>query len=105
MPDIDLTTDAVPEQVLEIIRRWRTSLDGGHQARHDRLRRRDEIFEITTYRSESYQPRSRKPDIRYGTSLVADLGAAGLTINAMAARLPSFELVDPSAGSPRWPSG
>ena len=97
--DTDLTTDAVPEQVLEIIQRWAdkvwtVGIDFGTIG----LRKGDEIFEITTYRSESYQARSRKPDVRYGTSLVADLERRDFTINAMAARLPSFELVDPFGG-------
>ena len=57
-----------------------------------------DIFEITTYRSESYGPRSRKPDVKYGTSLDEDLIRRDFTINAMAARLPSYELVDPFGG-------
>src|SRR3984957_15098285 len=99
LQDIDLTTDAVPEQVLEIVegwadKVWTVGIDFGTIG----LRKRDDIFEITTYRSESYQPRSRKPDVRYGTSLVADRERRDFTINAMAARLPSFELVDPFGG-------
>jgi poly(A) polymerase len=97
--DMDLTTDAVPEQVLEIIRPWADKFwTVGIEFGTIGLRKRDEIFEITTYRSESYQARSRKPDVRYGTSLVADLARRDFTINAMAARLPSFELVDPFGG-------
>ena len=62
------------------------------------LRKGDEIFEITTYRSEAYDRASRKPEVKYGTSLVADLERRDFTINAMAARLPAFELVDPFGG-------
>ena len=99
LQDIDLTTDAVPEQVIEIIRPWADKFwTVGIEFGTIGLRKRDEIFEITTYRSESYQARSRKPDVRYGTSLVADLARRDFTINAMAARLPSFELVDPFGG-------
>jgi len=99
LQDIDLTTDAVPEQVLEIIGPWADKVwTVGIEFGTIGLRKRDDIFEITTYRSESYQPRSRKPDVRYGTSLVADLERRDFTINAMAARLPSFELVDPFGG-------
>jgi poly(A) polymerase len=97
--DFDLTTDAVPERVLEITRSWAdktwtVGIDFGTIG----LRKRDWTFEITTYRSESYGPRSRKPDVRYGTSLEADLARRDFSINAMAARLPSFELVDPFGG-------
>ena len=97
--DLDLTTDAVPERVLEIIgdwadKTWTVGIDFGTIG----LRRGETVFEITTYRSERYGPRSRKPHVRYGTSLEEDLVRRDFTINAMAARLPSYELVDPFGG-------
>ena len=97
--DLDMTTDAVPERVLAITRKWAdktwtVGIDFGTVG----LRKGDDIFEITTYRSESYGPRSRKPDVTYGTSLEEDLARRDFTINAMAARLPSYELADPFDG-------
>ena len=97
--DLDLTTDAVPERVLEITRAWADKTwTVGIEFGTVGLRKGDEIFEITTYRSEAYDRASRKPEVKYGTSLVADLERRDFTINAMAARLPSFELVDPFGG-------
>src|ERR1700739_3135695 len=97
--DLDLTTDATPERVLKITRRWADKTwTVGIEFGTIGLRKRDEIFEITTYRSEAYDRTSRKPEVKYGTSLVADLERRDFTINAMAARLPSFELVDPFGG-------
>jgi poly(A) polymerase len=97
--DLDLTTDAVPERVLEITRAWADKTwTVGIEFGTVGLRKRDEIFEITTYRSEAYDRASRKPAVRYGTSLVDDLERRDFTINAMAARLPSLELVDPFGG-------
>jgi poly(A) polymerase len=97
--DLDLTTDATPERVLEITRDWADKTwEVGIAFGTIGLRKGDAIFEITTYRSESYAPRSRKPDVKYGTSLTEDLVRRDFTINAMAARLPSFELVDPFGG-------
>src|SRR5215471_15943608 len=97
--DLDLTTDAVPERVLELISKWAdktwtVGIDFGTIG----LRKGDTVFEITTYRSEQYGPRSRKPEVRYGTSLEEDLARRDFTINAMAARLPSYELADPFGG-------
>jgi len=97
--DLDLTTDAVPDRILEITgawadRTWTVGIEFGTVG----LRKRDDIFEITTYRSEAYDRTSRKPAVKYGTSLVGDLERRDFTINAMAARLPSFELVDPFGG-------
>ena len=74
---------------------WETGIEFGTVG----LRKGDVILEITTYRSETYVPGSRKPaGVRYGTSLEADLRRRDFTVNAMAARLPSMELVDPFGG-------
>src|SRR6266700_2566462 len=97
--DLDLTTDATPAEVLEITRGWADKTwTIGIEFGTVGLRKRDAIFEITTYRSEAYVRGSRKPEVRYGTSLVDDLLRRDFTINAMAARLPSYELVDPFDG-------
>jgi poly(A) polymerase len=97
--DLDLTTDAVPEKVLAIVRPWADKTwTVGIAFGTIGLRKRDQIFEITTYRSEAYDRDSRKPAVRYGTSLAGDLERRDFTINAMAARLPSYELADPFGG-------
>jgi poly(A) polymerase len=97
--DLDLTTDAVPERILAITRAWADKTwTVGIEFGTIGLRKRDDIFEITTYRSDAYDRTSRKPAVSYGTSLVRDLERRDFTINAMAARLPSFELVDPFGG-------
>ncbi|HLH59732.1 MAG TPA: CCA tRNA nucleotidyltransferase [Streptosporangiaceae bacterium] len=97
--DLDLTTDATPQEVLGIVGGWADNLwtvgiDFGTVG----LRKDGAIFEITTYRSEEYAPRSRKPGVRYGRSLEEDLRRRDFTVNAMAARLPGYELVDPFGG-------
>jgi poly(A) polymerase len=97
--DLDLTTDATPEEVLEITRGWADrTWTLGIEFGTIGLRKRDVIFEITTYRSEAYDRTSRKPEVKYGTSLIEDLRRRDFTMNAMAARLPSYELVDPFDG-------
>jgi poly(A) polymerase len=98
--DLDLATDATPPQVLALVRDWADSIwETGIAFGTVGLRKGGKIFEITTYRSETYEPGSRKPaGVRYGTSLEADLRRRDFTVNAMAARLPSMELVDPFGG-------
>jgi len=97
--DVDLTTDARPEQVLEIGRRWADSVwPVGLEFGTVGLRKDERNFEITTYRSERYAADSRKPDVQYGTSLTEDLRRRDFTVNAMAARLPGYELADPFGG-------
>ncbi len=97
--DLDLTTDATPDQVLEMTqgwadRTWTVGIAFGTVG----LRKGNSVFEITTYRSEQYGRTSRRPDVQYGRSLEEDLGRRDFTINAMAARLPDYEFIDPYRG-------
>jgi poly(A) polymerase len=97
--DLDLTTDAPPDEILTIIEGWadavwKIGIDFGTIG----ARKGNWSLEITTYRSEEYDPDSRKPTVRYGTSLTGDLGRRDFTVNAMAIRLPGHELVDPFGG-------
>src|SRR5437868_4247652 len=83
--DLDLTTDARPEQVLEIVRDWADSIwtigiDFGTVG----VRKNGWLLEVTTYRSESYDARSRKPEVMYGETLEADLERRDFAVNAMA---------------------
>lgn len=93
--DLDLTTDARPEQVMDITGEWADAIwPVGVRFGTVGLRKGLVLFEITTYRSEHYDPDSRKPDVQYETSLSADLSRRDFTVNAMAARLPGLDLVD-----------
>ena len=88
--DLDLTTDATPERVMEITAGWADKVwPIGIEFGTVGLRKGGRTLEITTYRSESYRPKSRKPAVQYGTSLEDDLARRDFTINAMAARLPA----------------
>ncbi|WP_116247536.1 CCA tRNA nucleotidyltransferase [Nocardiopsis sp. FIRDI 009] len=97
--DVDLTTDAVPQRILEIVDGWADSVwTVGIEFGTVGLRKRGLQLEITTYRSESYSPKSRKPDVNYGTDIHDDLLRRDFTVNAMAVRLPGQEFVDPFGG-------
>ncbi len=97
--DLDLTTDAPPQRVIEMTRGWADQVwTIGIGFGTVGLRKDGTDFEITTYRSEHYERGSRKPDVTYGTSLEDDLARRDFTVNAMAARLPGYDLVDPFGG-------
>ncbi len=97
--DLDLTTDAPPPRVLEIISGWADQVwTIGIEFGTVGLRKDSYTFEITTYRSERYDRTSRKPVVEYGTSLTDDLARRDFTVNAMASRLPGYRLVDPFGG-------
>ncbi len=97
--DLDLTTDAPPERVLELVadwadQTWTLGIEFGTIG----LRKGSTIFEITTYRSDRYDRSSRKPIVQYGKSLEDDLARRDFTVNAMASRLPGHQLIDPFGG-------
>jgi poly(A) polymerase len=97
--DLDLTTDATPDQVLDITRNWADSTwTVGIAFGTVGLRKGNTVFEITTYRSEQYGRTSRKPDVQYGKSLEEDLGRRDFSVSAMAARLPGYDFTDPFGG-------
>src|SRR5512139_1379905 len=97
--DLDLTTDARPERVLELVEDWADTVwTIGIEFGTVGLRKGRYQLEITTYRSESYDPKSRKPEVAYGTSLKEDLSRRDFAVNAMAARLPGMEVADPYGG-------
>ncbi|MET3719373.1 MULTISPECIES: CCA tRNA nucleotidyltransferase [unclassified Arthrobacter] len=97
--DLDFTTDATPDQTVALIKKWADNYwEIGRAFGTIGMRKAGFQIEITTYRAEAYDPESRKPVVAFGRSLTDDLLRRDFTINAMALRLPSLELVDPFGG-------
>jgi len=97
--DTDLTTDAQPDRIQAIVRDWADQVwTIGIEFGTIGLRKGRSTFEITTYRSDAYDRTSRKPVVSFGRSLEDDLARRDFTVNAMAARLPGYQLVDPFGG-------
>lgn len=97
--DLDFATDARPAEAKALLtdisdavwtvgERFGTigALVGGHKV------------EVTTFRSEVYAPESRKPQVRFGNSILEDLERRDFTFNAMAISLPEGTLIDPFGG-------
>jgi poly(A) polymerase len=98
-PDLDFTTDATPDQTISVIKKWAENVwEIGRAFGTIGMRKDGFQIEVTTYRAEAYDPDSRKPVVAFGNSLTDDLLRRDFTINAMALRLPSLELVDPFGG-------
>jgi len=98
-PDLDFTTDARPERILQILKpvaetTWEVGIRFGTVGA--RIWGRD--CEFTTYRSDRYDHATRKPEVEFGDSLAGDLGRRDFSINAMALQLPSLALADPYDG-------
>ncbi len=97
--DLDLTTDARPEQTLALLDDWADSTWTQGQAFGTiGARKGGLMFEVTTHRAEAYREDSRKPHVVYADNVVDDLSRRDFTVNAMALRLPDIELIDPFGG-------
>lgn len=97
--DWDLATSARPDQIEQVLTGWADAVwDIGRQygtvgARKDGLH-----LEVTTYRRDTYDPGTRKPDVDYGDTLEGDLSRRDFTVNAMAVHLADRRFVDPFGG-------
>ena len=97
--DLDFTTSARPGTTERLVSGWADAVwDMGRDFGTIGCRKGPWQVEITTYRSESYDPSSRKPDVDFGDSLEGDLGRRDFSVNAMAVRVPEREFVDPFGG-------
>ena len=98
-PDIDLTTDARPQQVKALVGGVADAVwDQGERFGTIGLKKDGRHIEITTHRAEAYVPDSRKPDVAFSDAVEVDLSRRDFTVNAMALRLPDLELIDPHGG-------
>ncbi|WP_338749386.1 CCA tRNA nucleotidyltransferase [Janibacter alittae] len=97
--DLDFTTSAAPEETERILHVWGDATwDMGREFGTIGARRGETIVEVTTYRADAYDGRTRKPVVAFGDNLRDDLVRRDFTVNAMALRLPDLELVDPHGG-------
>jgi poly(A) polymerase len=97
--DIDLTTDARPQEIERIVRGWADDVwTQGARFGTIGCRKDGRVYEITTHRAEVYVPESRKPEVTYGDDIELDLSRRDFTVNALALRLPDMELIDPFDG-------
>lgn len=97
--DLDFTTSARPDDIERCLSGWADAQwDVGRDFGTIGARVGGWRLEITTYRSEAYDPTSRKPGVTFGDSLRGDLARRDFAVNAMALRLPSQEFVDPFGG-------
>lgn len=95
--DIDITTNALPSQILQVFSNERV-IPTGLQHGTVTVLIENEPFEITTYRTDGTYSDGRHPDtVAFTASLSEDLARRDFTINAMAYH-PVIGIVDPFDG-------
>ena len=99
--DLDLTTDARPDEIERLVDGWAEHVWLQGQAFGTIGCSRGELqLEITTFRAEVYRPDSRKPNVVFADDLDTDLSRRDFTVNAMALMLGRDDpaLIDPFNG-------
>lgn len=97
--DLDFTTSANPDQILKVVKPHASATwDVGREFGTIAAELSGERVEITTYRADSYDAKTRKPTVEFGDNLEDDLKRRDFTINAMALKLPQRVFVDPHEG-------
>ncbi|WP_263731861.1 CCA tRNA nucleotidyltransferase [Cellulomonas sp. SG140] len=103
--DLDFATSARPDESERILSGWGDAhWDVGKRfgtlgaRRFGRGGSSDVVVEVTTYRTDAYDPTSRKPAVEFGDTLEGDLSRRDFTVNAMAVRVPDLQFVDPFDG-------
>lgn len=98
--DWDITTNAKPEEITGLFEETYVNNDFGTvgvvmNAKEDSLK----VVEVTPYRTETDYSDARRPDsVTFGVSLEEDLKRRDFTVNAIAFRVQSDELVDTFGG-------
>ncbi|MDQ6661866.1 MAG: RNA nucleotidyltransferase, partial [Chloroflexota bacterium] len=94
--DADLATDAHPAEIKRLVAPTHPSavVLVGERFGTVRLHYATDIIEITTFRSERYNPDSRKPEVCFGTKLEDDLERRDFTINALARDPLNGQIID-----------
>jgi tRNA nucleotidyltransferase/poly(A) polymerase len=100
--DWDLTTNAIPEQILKIFPNGFYNNEFGTVGIPVKIGKEEHVAEVTTYRTETAYKDNRHPEkVSWGKTLAEDLGRRDFTINAIALKIGEknvFEIVDPYKG-------
>src|SRR5579875_844956 len=98
--DYDFTTDAHPDEIRKLLAQARPEnvYAVGEKFGTICATLEGQTIQVTAYRGEHYNPKSRKPEVTFGVSLDDDLARRDFTINAMAHDLHGGPLVDPFGG-------
>ena len=95
--DYDFATPLTPDEIEDAVREYgRRPYLAGKKFGTIGFKMNGQIVEVTTFRSEKYQPGCRKPNVEYVQDIIADLSRRDFTINAIALR--DNKYIDPFGG-------
>ncbi len=103
--DLDMTTDASPDEVEALLRRakptavWTQGKKFGTIGATLVGPNGPRAYEITTHRADAYSPDSRKPEVAFAREISDDLSRRDFTVNSIAFDLAQHTLIDPFHGA------
>ena len=99
--DVDLATDLPPDRTKEALEGLGSIYTVGERFGTVGLVSGDYDLEITTFRTEQYEPGSRHPEVAHIDDVEEDLARRDFTINAMAVQVAPVRggLIDPFGGA------
>ena len=100
--DLDFTTDARPSDIKRCLEGFADAVwTQGERFGTIGAKRGERVYEITTFRAESYADDSRKPHVTYADDIETDLSRRDFTVNATALEVTPGQaptLIDPFGG-------
>ena len=99
--DYDIATSVTPEQMIDLLSPVAKEIipTGIKHGTITVVMQDGPMYEVTTYRIDGKYSDGRHPDdVTFTTALEEDLARRDFTINAMAMRWPSMEIIDPFGG-------
>ncbi len=98
--DLDLTTDATPDETERLLRRARADAIFTVGKKYGTIGAKfgERLVETTTFRLDQYELGDRHPDVTFASSIEEDLERRDITINAIAVNLATGDVVDPTGG-------
>lgn len=101
--DLDFTTSARPHETKRLLdsyadTTWDIGKAFGTIGGIKRIDGREWQIEITTFRADAYDGKTRKPIVAFGDTLEGDLIRRDFTVNAMAVEVTTQRFIDPHGG-------
>lgn len=101
--DLDFTTSARPRETKRLLdsyadTTWDIGKAFGTIGGIKRIDGREWQIEITTFRADAYDGKTRKPIVAFGDTLEGDLIRRDFTVNAMAVEVTTQRFIDPHGG-------
>ena len=96
--DFDFCSSLTPTEIKQQLKGIHRTYLAGERHGTIGFKVKEELIEITSFRTEAYKDGSRSPEVKFVTDISEDLSRRDFTINAIAIRCDNYNLIDPFNG-------